>query len=174
MKTTILTIMQKFFIWLGGLIGLSVVAAAMPSESNKPSLFRRPMRKRGCDAGGCGHFGAPRSGNRTHKGFDVLCENKEPIYSIWNGTAERVVTPYEGDVRFSGIKIRTTEGYEVKVMYLKPNLNIITHTIKVGDLIGYSQDISTKYPSVKPHLHIEILKDNKWLDPEPFLFPKKA
>jgi len=52
----------------------------------------------------------------------------------------------------------------VHILYIIPEYNLIGTTVNQGDIVGYAQDISLKYPKVEPHVHV-----NTYLNIEVFL-----
>lgn len=149
---------------LGGLVSL---AMGTRRKTAPITLVQGEQRRRGCDAGGCGHFGASR-GARLHKGYDVLSIPGAQVRSPVKGKITRFVDPY-GDGRYNGIQI-DTEKEVWKIMYMQPIQQLINRDVKPGDILGYAQNIALKYPSVQPHLHVEIWKNGVAIDPEPYIF----
>lgn len=126
---------------------------------------------RGQDAGGSGHYGAPR-GTRLHAGLDIKCIPGEAVYSPYSGFVTRIVDPY-GDGEYSGLEIKVENiDSNVKIMYMSPFPGLVGKTVSAGQLIGECQNISERYgPSVTPHLHVEIWKSGSYtIDPYPLLF----
>lgn len=137
-------------------------------SKTKRSFFYRKMFTRGCDSGGCGEFGASR-GDRKHLGLDIACFPDEGVVTPFDGEVIRTIDPY-GDGKYSGLKINTTNGFILNIMYLDP-IDIVGTTVNKGDLVGYAQDVSKRYSSgVKPHLHVEIEVNGRHVDPYPYLF----
>lgn len=156
-----------------GYVIAAVVAILLASGGKrKPFLTDAPgggMRLRGCDAQGCGHFGAPR-GTRKHAGLDVECVPGATVHAPWAGTVERTADPY-GDGKYSGLLIRIDARTAYKVMYMAPLGGLVGSKVAAGDTIGYAQDISRRYSAgMKPHLHLEVYVDGQAIDPEPLLF----
>ncbi len=141
----------------------------------KPSVPN--ARVRGKDDRGEGHFGArrvkPDGTIYEHEGVDIVTTPGETVTSPVNGTYVRPATPYTGDPRYSGAVIKADDGSEVKVLYISP-----APGLKPGDKveagktpIGTSQDIVKKYPAtaklgpITNHVHIQVKKDGKFIDP---------
>jgi len=109
---------------------------------------------RGCDASGCGTFGASR-GSRTHQGEDYVAEWNESIFSPISGKVTRFPFPYGDDLRYTGIKIKNDD-YTVKIFYMKASVPAGTNVI-AGQIIGTAQNIAAKYSSpMTNHIHVEI------------------
>lgn len=137
-------------------------------------------RVRGKDDWGEGHFGAGRE-QRKHKGVDIVTTPGETVVSPVNGTYVRPANPYTDDLRYSGVMIKADDGSEVKMFYISP-----APDLKPGDRveagktpIGSSQDITQKYPAtgnkrpITNHVHIQIKKKGKFIDPTKSLTGQK-
>ena len=162
--------MQNIFLFL---IGLGIFMSAK-AKTKAITYVNGKMKKRGCDAGGCGNFGASRdNGSRTHEGLDILCVPYNEVFAPFDGIIEREVDPY-GDGRFSGLQIYVAElDLTLKIMYFEPSAiysgQNINMPILKGYVLGYCQNISNKYGSqVPPHLHIETIKNGSKLLTAPF------
>ncbi len=162
-------------ITLGSLIFLLLSSFRKSSKKDFAgiTLIDGELKLRGCDNLGCGHFGASRdSGTRIHKGLDIACTPFNDVYSPVTGTVYGFIDPY-GDGQYNGISILSNiDGltYIWKIMYCKPLIGLsINHTINKGQLIGACQDISKRYAGITPHLHIELLKNGDYVDPDVFI-----
>lgn len=124
---------------------------------------------RDCDAYGCGHFGASRSGGtRSHNGIDMIAVPGQNIFSPITGEVTRYPYPYRSDLSYTGIEI-INDIYKVKMFYVTPTAFIGTE-VKAGQVIAVAQNISAKYsPSMTNHVHLEVYKkvNNTWqlIDP---------
>lgn len=117
------------------------------------------------DRAGSGVFGAGR-GNRKHAGIDIECVPGEVVVSPISGTLKRVVYPYRGNTTYKGADV--TSGSEtVRIFYFVPDPEKIGKTVQAGERIGIAQDITKKYPGsgMKPHLHIEVIRGGKKVNP---------
>jgi len=125
------------------------------------------------DAGGSGHYGAPRSKinslGRTiryrHDGTDYACKPGQDVKAPMTGIIVRRARPY-ANKNYDGVVIEAKR-LAVKMFYVALDEALIGRIVKVGDVIGQAQDISKKYPLVTPHIHVQIVK----CDPEIFLGP---
>ena len=153
------------------LVGAALLMMAFRKKGKQMiTAFNGAMTRRGCDAGGCGHYGASRSnGTRAHMGIDILCVPGEAVFSPIDGTVQRRVDPY-GDGKYSGLQIADGKGLTFKIMYFEPLSEVIGTEVKAGTFIGYCQDVSQKYASVPPHLHVETYQNGESVDPEPIIF----
>jgi len=135
-------------------------------KSTVKGVFSLP--KRDCDAGGCGYYGASR-GSRLHKGVDYLIAKGENVYSFKGDLkVKRYVDPY-GDGVYSGVElVEVATGVVYKIMYMQPTV-MPGALISKGQKLGVAQDISEKYSSVQPHLHIEVLVNGQHVNPSTYL-----
>jgi len=127
-------------------------------------------------------YGARRSGGRSHRGIDIMGEKMYPIVAIADGIVE------EADVsRRSGVHVylRHGNGWESWYMHLNndspgtddgegaeefgfaPGIEDGAF-VEAGQLIGWMGD-SGNAEGKKPHLHIELLKDGRNVNPHEFL-----
>ena len=56
---------------------------------------------------------------------------------------------------FSGILVRGSD-YEYTLFYFEPLKEIIRTRVEEGQMLGYAQDISIKYPGIIPHIHFQF------------------
>ena len=129
---------------------------AAPLETS-PMLIRE-------DAKGSGHFGAPRNGERRHKGLDLVAPVGSPVRAIRGGLviatgAHRGLGRYLILEHRGGMRSLYAHLEDVKV--------------GVGGRIRQGQVIATvgktgnaKSSVITPHLHLEVARDGKLLDPE--------
>ena len=125
---------------------------------------------RGCDAFGCGHFGAPR-GARSHKGVDFKVKENDSIKAPFDCKIIRYGFAYSGDqdqqlVEIEGLNQFT--GYKAKIMYIKPTHPVGT-IIQNGTTICKAGNISNKYgSSMINHVHFELYENGLLINPEPY------
>ena len=133
---------------------------------------------RGNDPTGFGHFGAKR-GKKFHKGFDVISIPDESVVSMINGEVTKIGYPYNGRKASHLRYVEVTEGeYRIRLMYLEPTAKIkVGDYVCAGDRVGWASNIAAYHNKGKKkgqalmrnHLHIEIYKNGKLVDPEPYL-----
>jgi murein DD-endopeptidase MepM/ murein hydrolase activator NlpD len=141
--------------------------------SNMQSPVPNPKMRN--DNQGHGHFGADRDGGkRRHKGVDIESAPKTVVKSPVDGVVERIGDPY-GDGNYKIVWIRTKDNREVGLYYVTPNDADGNPIIKPGDPVksgapvGTMQDLTKKFPGMDNHLHLEILRGGKAVDPAPWL-----
>ena len=102
---------------------------------------------------------------RFHYGMDFTAKRGTPIYATGNGIVKRA------DNRSSGYgkHIRIDHGFGYVSLYAHLSKYKVRRGQKVkrGDVIGY---VGNSGRSVGPHLHYEILKDNKKINPLNFYY----
>ena len=104
----------------------------------------------------------PISGfNKMHKGVDFAAPTGTPIYAGGNGVVE-----YIGRNGGYGkyIRIRHNNGYKTAYAHLSSYKKGITKGVRVnqGEVIGY---VGSTGNSTGPHLHYEIIYQNKHINP---------
>ncbi len=104
----------------------------------------------------------PISGfNKMHKGVDFAAPTGTPIYAGGNGIIE-----YVGRNGGYGkyIRIRHNNGYKTAYAHLSNYKNGISKGVRVnqGEVIGY---VGSTGNSTGPHLHYEIIYQNKHINP---------
>ncbi len=146
--------------------------AVPPSRPDLPGNLVSPAggvcRLRGEDAWGAGAFGAPR-GERLHRGVDIEVRPGRPVFAPFPGRVVRRADPYGDDDRFAGLLLAgdgAWAGVEAKLFYLRGEPG---RTVKAGEAIGRAQDIGARYPGITPHIHLEICRDGRVVDPTPWL-----
>lgn len=115
------------------------------------------------DAAGFGYFGAPRSNGRTHNGVDFECTVGQYVLSPIDGIVVRHARPYrDGPLR--GIEIKNGD-VSIKIFYMEP-LKFFSDKVAPGELIGYTQDVTIRYPDqgMTPHVHLEMRINGKLVD----------
>ena len=110
------------------------------------------------DPAGSGRFGASR-GNRTHQGYDFLCEPGQLVKAVIAGRLVKAY-PYADDLTYTGCRIWGKD-WMAKMFYFKPHEHLINESVLAGEVIGIAQDISLKYGGgMKAHIHVSLYKLN--------------
>ena len=117
-------------------------------------------------ASGFGYRNDPFTKTRKmHFGMDFTAKRGTPVYATGNGVVKRA------DSRSSGFgkHIRIDHGFGYISLYAHLSKYNVRRGQKVkrGDIIGY---VGNTGRSAGPHLHYEIIKDNKKLDPLNFYY----
>ena len=102
---------------------------------------------------------------RFHYGMDFSAKKGTPIYATGNGVIKRADNRSSGD----GRHIRIDHGFGYVSLYAHLSKYNVRRGQKVkrGDIIGY---VGNTGRSIAPHLHYEIFKDNKKINPLNFYY----
>lgn len=127
-----------------------------------------PIRQQ--DNHGSGEFGAPRVG-RKHRGIDLACYPGSIVLSDVDGFVSKIGYPYDpsgpkGKYRY--IEISTFDGYKVRYFYVDP-LVPVGSMIKEGNIIGRSQNLQHIYVGITHHIHLEVIKNGKYINPSDYI-----
>ena len=103
-------------------------------------------------------------GSKNHKGIDLRARTGEPIYAAKDGTVEAAGGSY------NSVVLKHEGGEGSKYLHLSQLKVRAGQQVKEGQVIGLSGGAGPKGPNQYPaHLHFEILKGGKPIDPEPFM-----
>lgn len=97
---------------------------------------------------------------RHHMGVDFKVAEGTPIYAAGDGVVQKAG---EGGNYGILVKIEHAEAYESRYAHLSRVAVSVGQEVKKGDLIAYSGNTGL---SKKPHLHFEVRKDGKAVNPE--------
>ena len=115
-----------------------------------------------------GEFGAPRTGGRTHEGFDITAACGTPLVAVRAGTIlKKAFDPvlYGNYVVLKGDGERRTYKY---AHLIRPAPVYKGQKVRAGRRLG-SVGQTGNAASTPCHLHIEIRTHGKLLDPEPLV-----
>jgi murein DD-endopeptidase MepM/ murein hydrolase activator NlpD len=100
-----------------------------------------------------------------HPGVDFAAPRNTPIYSTGDGVVERVIRSFGG----YGKQVIINHGFGYKTRYAHmQDFNVKKgDRIKRGDMIG---TVGNSGLSTAPHLHYEIIKDNKKVNPVNYFY----
>ena len=108
------------------------------------------------------NFGDPRDGGaRKHEGFDIMASKGAPLVSPTEAVVIRTGT---GDSSGKTVTTANPGGETYIYMHLDEILVRAGDVLKVGDIIGYVGDTGNAKGGAA-HLHFEIRKSRKALDP---------
>ncbi|MDH3708781.1 MAG: M23 family metallopeptidase [Cyclobacteriaceae bacterium] len=102
---------------------------------------------------------------RMHTGVDFSATRGTPIYATGDGVIKKVVTNYGG----YGKEVLVDHGYGYVTRYAHmSDFNVQKgQKIKRGECIGY---VGSTGKSTAPHLHYEVLKDGKKVNPVHYFY----
>lgn len=95
----------------------------------------------------------------NHTGIDLVSKIGKTVSASANGT---VRTSNKDDNKGNYIVIEHSDGYSTKYMHLKDRSVVQGEKVKAGDRIGH---VGNTGKSTGPHLHFEILKSTKAINP---------
>lgn len=100
--------------------------------------------------------------NKMHKGVDFAAPRGTPIYAAGTGTVEKA-SRYGGYGNY--VRIRHKGGLKTAYAHMQKFAKGVRSgtRVKQGQVIGY---IGTTGRSTGPHLHFEVLKNNKQVNPK--------
>ena len=149
----------------------------------KPPVHNAKVRE--VDGYGSGEFGArrkrPDGTIYHHEGVDIVTEPGQTVISPVSGTYEFPYDPYNSDKnkkgRLHAVRIKTDDGYQVNVLYVNPKTAGLAQGQRVvaGQTpIGAAEDITPVYPRNKygvmtNHVHVEVKKKGRVIDPTPMI-----
>ncbi len=116
------------------------------------------------DGKGSGEFGAPRSGRRHHRGVDLEAPLGTPVRAIRSGTVV-AVRAHRGFGRY--VEVEHAGGLRSLYGHLQEFRVAAGQRVRQGQTIGtVGKTGNARHPVIKPHLHIEIVRGEKPIDPE--------
>lgn len=104
---------------------------------------------------------------KKHLGLDISAPYGAPVHATANGFVKKVVNSNTG----YGRQVYILHGFGFKTRYAHLEKYIVKQgqRIKKGDIIGF---VGSTGKSTGSHLHYEVIKNKKHLDPQPFCFLK--
>ena len=123
---------------------------------------------RGTDRWGSGEYLAARGG-RVHRGIDIACYKGSTILSPVSGTVTKLGYPYNpadpDKGKFRYVQITDDAGADHRIFYVEPLVGVSNY-VERDDPIGVSQGIASLYPGMTDHVHYEIKRDGKHVEPD--------
>jgi murein DD-endopeptidase MepM/ murein hydrolase activator NlpD len=116
-----------------------------------------------------GEFGAPRTGGRTHEGFDVTARCGTPLVAVRSGTVLK--SAFDAELKGHYVVLK---GRSERRTYLYAHLSR-KPSVRKGQQVRAGRRLGTvgqtgNAASTPCHLHIEIRSRDRLLDPEPMLY----
>ncbi|MCD9030009.1 peptidoglycan-binding protein [Luteimonas sp. BDR2-5] len=115
---------------------------------------------------GHGEFGTPRSGGRTHRGVDIQGEVGAPIVAFAGGVV--VVKPDNRDAG-NTVHVRHDDGSVSKYFHLDGFSVENGQRVEAGQQIGTMGRTGNTPRYGDTHLHFELIRDGRHVDPMPYL-----
>ncbi|MGC6414470.1 MAG: FG-GAP-like repeat-containing protein [Bacteroidia bacterium] len=128
------------------------------------------------DAGGLGHYNAPR-GNRLHGGIDFSSVDGQDIISPIDGKVRNFIGSTSGKPMLEIIPNNPNLGFnKMQMLYVDPpngmDFSFSFRNISAGDVIGNSVNLqSLGYSSsVGPHVHLQMFNNSVRINPTTYFF----
>ena len=122
------------------------------------------------DVYGDGHFGARRRGGRLHKGLDIYAPLNSNVIAAKGGRAK---TGYTKDGMGKYIVISHAGDCTTLYGHLSKFCVENMQRVRQGDVIGLvGKTGNARYRKIKPHLHFEVRKGGKHVDPLLYLYKR--
>lgn len=112
-----------------------------------------------------GYISAHQGDGRDHKGIDIAAPYGTPIYAAASGTVTDAGTGWNGGYG-NCIVIENDDGNVTVYAHQAELAAAVGDYVEAGQLIGY---VGSTGDSTGNHLHFEIRKDGKYLNPENFV-----
>ena len=100
-----------------------------------------------------------------HNGLDIIAVQGEPVYAAASGYVSDVITSRKGQGNV--VEITHPGGYVTRYAHLSDIQVRKGVQVRKGACVGY---VGISGNSFAPHLHYEVVRDGKYLDPVNFLF----
>ncbi len=148
-----------------GELKLSMLSDYMRTQDLSEDMlpFGWPVR-RALISSGFGSRLSPFSGKREfHAGLDIVGREGDPVYTLASGVVQRTADlPHYGKL----VEISHADGYTTRYAHNSRIVVAEGDVVKKGQIIA---ELGNTGRSTGPHLHLEILKNSRRLDPRPFL-----
>lgn len=146
-------------------VGAALVAQGLAAD-RPAQVF--PVKGPNSGRGLVGDFGAPRSGGRSHEGFDVVAACGTKMVAVRKGRV--LVNRFDPVLDGNEIVIHARgAGRNYRYSHLrKPALPDVGEVVETGERIG-SVGKTGNARTVGCHLHFEMLIGGRPVDPEPAL-----
>jgi murein DD-endopeptidase MepM/ murein hydrolase activator NlpD len=151
-------------------VGVASASAQISSRSGGTEFYGHvfPVDGPHGTRGAIGEFGAPRSGGRTHEGFDIVAACNTPLVAVRNGRVLR--TGYD-PVLYGNYLLIHGEGEDRSYFYAhmpRPALVQRGDRVYTGERVGAVGETGNAI-TIGCHLHFEIHVHGRPIDPEPSL-----
>lgn len=156
-------IMKKLSFLVLGLMFFSSILWAVQQEP--PSLF--PLEDARISSGFGDRFHPILKVGKMHTGIDFPAPTGTPIYATADGVVERAVNKTGG--YGNNVLIKHDEEYHSFYAQMSEFKVKKGQKVKKGEIIGW---VGSSGMSTAPHLHYEVWKNGKAINPEPFLKSK--
>lgn len=129
------------------------------------------MKIRGYDKWGSGHYGAPR-GRRKHRGCDYVDHVNEAVSAFEAGEVTKIGFPYNQRSakkrNFRLVELRISPAIVHRYFYVE-SLVQVGDMVEKGQILGWAQDLDAVYPGITQHVHFEVKKNGRHINPVEYL-----
>lgn len=103
---------------------------------------------------------------RTHNGIDISCDKDAAVYAAANGKVKTIYSDSMG----KNVVIEHSDGYLSVYSNMSEKIEVKEGVqIAKGDLIGKVGDTALSDFTTESHLHFELLKDEKYINPVDYI-----
>jgi len=142
---------------------VNTIAGRIVVEENKPSIAPVEMLKAKISSGYGQRMHPILHKKMMHTGIDLILAEGEIVMS----TADGVITESGSDkYRGNYVVVKHDDIYATSYSHLKSTVLKVGDKIQKGQLLGY---VGSTGISTEPHLHYEVLKNGKNVDPKDYL-----
>ena len=107
----------------------------------------------------------------THPGVDVASPKGTQVYAVFAGTVEAV---YTDDAMGVTVEVQSPDGITAVYANLAKEPPVREGSrLNAGDMVGAVGDTAVSECGDKSHLHLELTKDGKYLDPSEYILFEK-
>lgn len=100
---------------------------------------------------------------KTHDGADILCELGTDVKSMSEGVVKEI---RDDPLLGVCVTVEQTNGLEVYYCGLAKELCVKAgQQVKQGEILGKTSDTNVSEAIQKPHLHLAVKENGKWIDP---------
>lgn len=144
-------------------VHLSVIENPITTDQGDPIPSIWPVNKHDI-ASGYGMRRHPITKERKlHNGIDLKSKSGEPVYATADG---QVVTSELREKRGHYIIIKHNNTYSTGFAHLESRSVAVGDKVVKGQVIG---KVGSSGVSTAPHLHYEVMKNEKFVDPSPYM-----
>lgn len=161
-------------LWLFSLVPLVMLFISDHYEKNEPFFLNPVLSEKNNfkirnDKLGKGHFGATRGkfSQRRHEGIDIAADLNTDIQAPRSGRIT-VASPNKGYGEY--IQIQHSDGWQSRYAHLSEILVHKGDWVKRGVVIGrVGKTGNANLQEMQPHLHFEIRRKGRVVDPRPLM-----
>jgi murein DD-endopeptidase MepM/ murein hydrolase activator NlpD len=142
-----------------------------PKSDETEYSFVNPTGKgiRGCDAQGCGGYGATRENKdgtkRYHWKIDIISEPGQDVVAPAEGVVDRIVSG-----KYDGMVVGDGKGMSWKILYVDVAKGLKRGSIiSKGQVWGKAQDITDRYPGIINHVDVKLRINYKVVNPADYI-----